>query len=60
MQQIDIMVENKRQEWEHQVQGMQLQYERKEREALKLKETVELRNKEVISYSGLEINFNFI
>ena len=54
------MVENKRQEWEHQVQGMQLQYERKEREALKLKETVELRNKEVISYSGLEINFNFI
>ena len=47
MRQIDIMVENKRLEWEHQLQSVQLQVERRDRDIIKLRETVELRNQEV-------------
>ncbi len=49
MHQIDLMVENKRMEWEHQIQGIQQQYDRKEKEATKLRETIEMRNQEVKS-----------
>ena len=47
MHQIDVMVEKKRLEWQHQIHGIQSQCEQKDRELTKLRETVEYRNKEV-------------
>ncbi|XP_065056175.1 centrosomal protein of 63 kDa-like isoform X2 [Rhopilema esculentum] len=47
MHQIDVMVEKKRLEWQHQIHGIQSQCERKDRELTKLRETVEYRNKEM-------------
>lgn len=47
MHQIDVMVEKKRVEWEHQLHGMQIQCQQKEQEVVKLREMLEMRNKEV-------------
>eukprot|EP00794_Sanderia_malayensis_P011346 gene11346-12529_t len=47
MHQIDVMVENKRIEWQNQMQAIHLQYERKEKEAMKLRERIEMQNQEI-------------
>ena len=56
MHQIDIMVENKRLEWEQQLKTLQIQCERKERDIQKLRETIEHRNKEVSISNAVKSN----